>query len=323
MTMNNKTLSIIAVALFPFVVISFVFKSDETNFNLDKSFGPDIPNGLLDDNSEVEEYTVRVLVNGETEVLPLEDYVVGVVAGEMPASFDIEALKAQAIASRTYALYKKQSNVSAEYDLTDNTNTQVYLSIESMQNKWGSDFQKYYDKISSAVESTKGQVITYEGEIIEAFYFAMSGGHTLEASQVFNESREYLKGVDSIYDNANLKNYEVVTEFEKQDFKNKLSISCENIIVNDIKKNDEHHVESLSVCGTEFKGTTFRTTLGLRSTNFDIEVLDKIKITTRGYGHGVGMSQYGANGYAEAGYSYEDIIKHYYTNVEIKDIKNV
>lgn len=319
---QNKILAVIAVALFPFVVISFVFKGSETNFNLNEFFGPEVPEDL-DSREDDGKYTVRVLVNGETKVLELEDYIVGVVAGEMPASFNMEALKAQAVASRTYALYKKKTNENKEYDLTDNTNTQVYLSVESMKNKWGTDFQKYYDKVKQAVSDTKDEVITYSGEIIEAFYFAMSSGYTQEAGQVFNENRDYLKGVESKYDNADLKNYEVATEIDKQTFRNKLSLACENITVDDVKKTSENYVESITVCGISFKGTVFRTTLGLRSTNFDIEIGDKVKITTRGYGHGVGMSQYGANGYAEAGYTYEDIIKHYYTDVEIKSLKNV
>ena len=125
---KNKTLSIIAVAMFPFVVISFVFKKDETNFHMNEFFGPEIPK-ISEEVTKDKAFSVKVLVNGETETMNLEEYVVGVVAGEMPASFEMEALKAQAIASRTYALYRKTTTQSDEYDLTDNTNTQVYLTI--------------------------------------------------------------------------------------------------------------------------------------------------------------------------------------------------
>ncbi len=319
---KNKTLSIIAVAMVPFVVISFVFKKDETNFHMNEFFGPEIPK-VSEEVTKDKVFSVKVLVNGETETMNLEEYVVGVVAGEMPASFEMEALKAQAIASRTYALYRKTTTQSDEYDLTDNTNTQVYLTIDAMKRKWGDDFQKYYDRVRSAVEATRGKVITYSGKVIEAFYFAMSGGYTQEAGYVFNENRDYLKSVESVYDNSDLKNYEVATEFERQNFKNKLNLTCEDLTVGDIKRNDRGYVETLTVCGKSFKGTHFRTLLGLRSTHLDIEIGEKVKIITKGYGHGVGMSQYGANGYAQAGYTFEDIIKHYYTDVEIRDIKDV
>lgn len=317
--MKNRTLLVIILVLLPFVVISFSFKSGKTNFNLEKN--DDTLDALEDDDSDTD-YKVKIKTKDEILELDLEDYIVGVVAGEMPASFEMEALKAQAVASRTFALYKKERSY-LEYDLTDDTNSQVYISIEDMQKKWGAEFDKYYNRVLRAVEETKGEVITYEGNIIEAFYFSMSGGSTQEASTVFNENREYLKSVVSEYDNESLNNYEVTKIFSISDFISLLDLSCEKVNINNIDYNDAGYVESITVCGKEFKGTTFRFSLGLRSTNFDITVEEEVSITTRGYGHGVGMSQYGANGYAGAGYSYQDILKHYYTDVEIENIKDV
>lgn len=314
---NNKPLLYIILALLPIALVSFTFKDDETNFNLEKKEADEsivIP--------EEKEATIRILTKGTVEELPLEEYIIGVVAGEMPASFDLEALKAQAVASRTYALYKKTSN-NGSYDLTDNTNTQVYIDTGDMQNKWGTDFDKYYNKIKDAVNSTKGEVLTYDGNIIEAFYFAMSAGSTNDSMSVFRENRDYLQSVESIYDNESLRDYSATKSFDHNTIIEKLDLDCQSVTVDDIKKSENGYVQSLSVCSKTFSGTDFRMKLGLRSTNMTIEIGNDIKITTRGYGHGVGMSQYGANGYASNGYTYKDILKHYYYGTDISNIKNV
>lgn len=305
--------------LFPFVVISFVVKKRETNFILEE-YGP--PASLFKTDIKETEYTIKLKSGSEVKSIPLEEYVIGVVAGEMPASFQLEALKAQAVASRTYALYKKNST-EGEFDLTDGVNNQVYIDDISMRNKWGQDYQKYYDKIKSAVDETKGKVIVTNGEIIEAFYFSMSSGNTNDSETVFGESRSYLLSVVSEYDTNSLKGYESCKEFSKDEFRSKLSLECEDIELDFIERNKSDYVDKIGICSKEFKGSVFRSMLNLRSADFDIEIGQGVKITTHGYGHGVGMSQYGANGYANAGYTYEDIIKHYYTGVEIIDLKDV
>ena len=308
--MKNKTLSIIAVLMIPFVVISFSFKSDETNFILENK------------EEKVESIEVNVLVNGEVKNLDLEDYIIGVVAGEMPASFEEEALKAQAVASRSYALYKKNNSQNA-YDLTDDTSTQVYITEDDMKKKWGEEYTKYYDKISSAVKSTRGEVATYNGEIIEAFYFAMSSGTTQDSQMVFGESFDYLKSVESIYDNDSLNNYEVEKTFSIDEFKSAIGLDCNPISIDYIDRNESGYVDEISLCSKNFRGIDMRSMLGLRSANFDIEIGENVTITTYGYGHGVGMSQYGANGYAKNGYNYKEILKHYYNNIEITNIYDV
>lgn len=315
---TNKYLSIVAVGMMSLAVISFAFKKSGTNFILDEPYGPFVEAG----DKEKESISIKLKIGNEIETLDLEEYVIGVVAGEMPASFEKEALKAQAVASRSYALYRK-SKSSNTYDLTGDTNSQVYINEEQMKNKWGGDYQFYRDKIETAVHDTAGQVLSYDGKIIEAFYFAMSSGNTNESASVFGEARDYLQSVVSEYDNGSLNGFTSNVSFTIQDFKAKLGVECDSPTVENITRTSTNYVDKIVVCSKEFKGTQFRTLLGLRSTDFDIEIEDKVYITTRGYGHGVGMSQYGANGYASAGYSYEDILHHYYTDVEIIDVSDV
>ena len=298
----NKILLIVVVLLTGVTFISFITKSDETNFNLEKS----------------KSIKVKVLKNNEILNLNLEDYIIGVVAGEMPASFEIEALKAQAVASRSYALYKK-NNSNSTYDLTGDINSQVYLTKDEMRDKWQKDYDYYYNKVKDAVESTKNEVMTYNGEIIEAFYFSMSNGQTEDSINVFKENKDYLRSVDSIYDNENINKFKQEYYFTKEEFVNKLNLNCQITKV-DITYDNSHYVDKLKLCDKKIDGIEVRNKLNLRSASFDIEVLDNIKITTYGYGHGVGLSQYGANGYAKEGYNYKDILKHFYTNIDIESI---
>lgn len=252
--------------------------------------------------------------------LNLEEYVIGVVAAEMPASFNEEALKAQAVASRTYAAYKMEQN-NSEYDVVTDVSNQSYITVDEMKSKWNTEFDKYYQKISDAVNATKGKIMYYGDEIVEAYYFAMSNGYTEKASLVFSEDKDYLQSVESVYDNNELKNFEVTTTFTKEEICQKLNIVCDTLTFSNIIRSDTNRVNSITVNGVQFKGTAFRSKLSLRSTDFTIEEDDnQIKITTKGYGHGVGMSQYGANGMAKEGYSYEEILQYYYKNIKISSI---
>ena len=267
-----------------------------------------------------EEKTVTIKNNEtkEEKNLELEEYIIGVVAGEMPASFEIEALKAQAIAARSYAMNK--INTSNEtYDLVTDVTNQVYITTDEMKNKWQSEYDYYYEKIKNAVLETQGLVMKYNDEIISAYYFAMSNGSTEDVSLVFGESKEYLQSVDSSWD-ENVKNFTVETNITKEEFCKKLDISCDDIIVKDIKRSETNRVNEITINNKKFKGTEVRSLLNLRSTDFDIEINESIKITTKGYGHGVGMSQYGANEMAKNGSTYEEILKHYYNNIEISKI---
>lgn len=267
-----------------------------------------------------EEKTVTIKNNEtkEEKNLELEEYIIGVVAGEMPASFEIEALKAQAIAARSYAMNK--INTSDEtYDLVTDVTNQVYITTDEMKNKWQSEYDYYYEKIKNAVLETQGLVMKYNNEIISAYYFAMSNGSTEDVSLVFGESKDYLQSVDSSWD-ENVKNFTVEINITKEEFCKKLDISCDDIIIKDIKRSETNRVNEITINNKKFKGTEVRSLLNLRSTDFDIEINESIKITTKGYGHGVGMSQYGANEMAKNGSTYEEILKHYYNNIEISKI---
>lgn len=299
--MQNKYLIIIIVVLSIIAIVSSPNKEETAYFN--------------DDLVNV---TVKDVDSNEETNLDLEEYVIGVVAGEMPASFEIEALKAQAIAARSYALSKIETSTES-YDLVTDITNQVYITTEDMQEKWGEDYDFYYDKIKNAVSATKNLVMEYEGDVISAYYFAMSNGSTEDVSLVFGESRDYLKSVDSYWDES-VKNFSVTTTFTKEEFCSKLSIDCSNITIGAIDRSSTNRVNTIVINDKEFKGTTLRTLLGLRSTDFTIDIADDIKITTKGYGHGVGMSQYGANEMAKNGASYEEILNHYYKDIDIVEI---
>lgn len=299
--MQNKYLIIIIVVLSIIAIVSSPNKEETAYFN--------------DDLVNV---TVKDVDSNEETNLDLEEYVIGVVAGEMPASFEIEALKAQAIAARSYALSKIETSTES-YDLVTDITNQVYITTEDMQEKWGEDYDFYYDKIKNAVAATKNLVMEYEGDVISAYYFAMSNGATEDVSLVFGEARDYLKSVDSSWDES-VKNFSVTTTFTKEEFCSKLSIDCSNITIGAIDRSSTNRVNSIVINDKEFKGTTLRTLLGLRSTDFTIDISDDIKITTKGYGHGVGMSQYGANEMAKNGASYEEILNHYYKDIDIVEI---
>ncbi len=259
--------------------------------------------------------------DGTITNISLEDYIVGVVSAEMPASFETEALKAQAVAARTFAMYKKNTRQNLDYDLVIGVSDQAYKDNRTLLKQWGLSFFQNYLKIRDAVKETQGEVVTYNGEIINAFYFSMSNGYTENSELVFSESLPYLKSVESSWDNETLDNYEVTKTISKTDFCNKLEISCDNINIENIEKSDSGHVNSITINGVTLKGTIVRSRLGLRSTDFNIEVGDEdITFVTRGYGHGVGMSQYGANGMAKENYTYQEILKHYYQNTEIKEL---
>lgn len=255
--------------------------------------------------------------DGRVVSLELEDYVTGVVGAEMPALFNSEALKAQAVIARTYAL---KAN-SMGRTLSDNESTQSYKDNGDLAGIWGSNYSSYYSKIKDAVNSTKGIYLTYNGNYIEAVYHSTSNGKTEDSSNVWGNSFPYLVSVDSVYDNSN-PSFSISKSFSYSDISSKLGINVSsNTEFNILGYTSGGRVSSISVDGHEFSGVSFRSMLGLRSADFDIVKNDEgVVITTRGYGHGVGMSQYGANGMGKAGYSYSDILLHYYPGVSIEQL---
>lgn len=259
-------------------------------------------------NSSVSEITVY-RSNGSVINLNMTDYLIGVVSSEMPASFNLEALKAQSVLARTYALKAKQTGKK----LTDTVNTQSYIDIDQMKNKWGNSFNTYYNKIKNAVENTNGEYLCYNGNYIEALYHSTNNGKTESSLDVFGNYYPYLISVSSEYD-KNASSYLRTISMPLDTISNKLGLSLNNdSVISILSYTDGGNIKEININGNNFSGKKVRELLGLRSADFDIGISDNnANITTRGYGHGVGMSQYGANGMANAGYSYKDILSHYY-----------
>lgn len=261
---------------------------------------------------EIKEEPVKVAVTIDNNVnyVDLDDYLLGVVAGEMPANFETEALKAQVVASRTF-VYNRNLSVD------NTTNSQVYLSEDKMKENWGNKYDEYYQKISTAIKETKNEVMKYQGDYISALFFSSSNGYTENVEDYFESSPlPYLRSVDSHWDlTIDPKNTRQVS-FTKQELKEKFN--CKDINFNIIAYKKSGRVATLSVGGKNYSGRQVREKLGLSSSCFTVEyVSNKYVFTTKGSGHGVGMSQYGAQGMALEGSNYKEILNHYYTNIEI------
>lgn len=259
-------------------------------------------------NSSVSEITVY-RSNGSVINLNMTDYLIGVVSSEMPASFNLEALKAQSVLARTYVLKAKQTGKK----LTDTVSTQSYIDIDQMKNKWGNSFNTYYNKIKNAVENTNGEYLSYNGNYIEALYHSTNNGKTESSLDVFGNYYPYLISVSSEYD-KNTSSYLRTINMPLDAISNKLGLSLNNdSVISILSYTDGGNIKEININGNNFSGKKVRELLGLRSADFDISISDNnANITTKGYGHGVGMSQYGANGMANAGYGYKDILSHYY-----------
>ena len=293
----NKKLIYILVVLIPIVIISFFFK--ETNFIMQKN------------KHNVDKVKVN-LENTDIEI-DIEEYIIGVVAGEMPALFEEEALKAQAVASRTYLI----NHLLTSNSISNTTDDQVYLTKDEMQSKWGKEYDKYYNKIQQAVLSTKNLIMYYDNKPIKSYYFSTSNGYTESSLNVFNEQREYLNIIESPFDKDNIH----IKEIPKEEFCNKLEIECNKITISNITKDKSNRISNIIINNKKYTGIEIRKLLSLRSTDFIFNIKEStIEIITKGYGHGVGMSQYGANNMAKLGYKYEEILKYYYQDVEIDSI---
>ncbi len=245
--------------------------------------------------------------------LDLNDYITGVVASEMPALFNEEALKAQAVAARSFATSKMENNF---LELTSGISDQVYSPNYKLKEKWADDYNKYYNKISDCVKFTHNEVIKRDNKILRTYYFSMSNGYTENSQTVFNDTT--FTSVKSL-ENENTPNYKFQKTFTSEELQKILNISSINI--QRIERSNTNHVSTITINNKVYSGIQFRKLLNLRSTDFTIEKQDNnYVITTIGYGHGVGMSQYGANQMAKNGSNYKEILNHYYENTEISEI---
>lgn len=274
-------------------------------------------------NTNKNEQQIRIKrSNGNIETMNIEDYLIGVVSSEVPVSFEIEAIKAQAVAARTYAMKQIENSKSRDYDVTDDVMTQVYQDDNKLREKWQNNYDEYINKIKECISSTEGEYITYDNQIIYAFFFSTSNGKTEDNKNVFGADLPYLKVVDSSFDENETKSFITKKEFNLNDFYNKLDINySDELNITDINKTESGRVNNLKINGIMFKGRNFQSKLSLRSTDFEItRDGDKVIIQTKGFGHGVGMSQYGANALAKQNKNYEEILKYYYLGTKIKKL---
>ena len=265
---------------------------------------------------------VKKLKEDKIIKIPLEEYLVGVLAGEMPINFDIEALKAQAVASRSYALKRIEYNKDKEYDVVDSIMNQVYLDNDYLKNAWGLNYVKNINKLRTAINETIDEYLEYDNKVVDALFFSTSNGYTENSENVFNFECDYLKSVESPWDKEVSSAYNNQKTLTLTEFYKKLNLPYnKNLNIKILKRSSTNRILSLKINNVEFKGTDIYNKLSLRSTDFEIELLGTtVKIKTKGYGHGVGMSQYGALGMAKAGYKYDEILKHYYKNTQIKKL---
>ena len=306
--MKKLLLITCVVIAVPTLIISVSLKNNkEINYNL------------------ITKSTIRVKRNSKNkiEILPFEEYLVGVVAGEMPVSFHEEALKALAVAARNYAYKKKRANKDKEYDVIDTTANQVYLDIETLKKSWGNEYIKNINKVRKSVHSTINEYILYKDQIIDVFYFSTSNGYTENVVNVFKIEVPYLVSVESPWDKIESSTFLTTRSFDYNDFCKKLEVEAKLMLdVKNIKRSISNRIISLEINGKLIDSLDMYKKFGLRSTDFEIkQEKDKVIITTKGFGHGVGMSQYGANGMAKEGYTYKEILTHYYKGTEVKEYR--
>ncbi|WP_078543450.1 stage II sporulation protein D [Litchfieldia alkalitelluris] len=308
------TLVIPTVVVFPF--------SKEADGKLTEELQTNPSETQIASESSVEVAVHRSSID-EIENVPLEEYVIGVLASEMPANFESEALKAQSLAARTYIVKHMLSgeNISTPEgaNVSDTVMHQVYRNKEELKAEWGSDYKKNIEKITQAVYATQGQIITYDGKPIDAQFFSTSNGYTENSEDVWQSAIEYLKSVESPWDKSS-KEFHEQTVISVSDFEKNLGVSIGNAskIGKILERTKSNRIAKVAIGGKEFTGTEVRTALKLRSTDFTLKREgNQIVVTTKGYGHGVGMSQYGANGMAKEGHNYKDIIAYYYKGVDV------
>lgn len=315
--MKKLLVLMMIVVSIPIMVINFFYSFTSTKF-----ITGFISNKLKEKNTE-NKVNIRVLKEDNTvENIDLEEYLIGVVSSEVPVSFEDEALKAQAVASRTYALKQIENNKDQNYDVTDNTLSQVYSTVDELKEKWGNNFDEYYSKIKKIVNETKGEYVSYDNDYIYAFFFSTSNGYTEDNKNVFGADLPYLKIVDSSFDEKESSAFLTETTFTKDEFYNKLDMEySDELNIKNVNRSDSNRVLYLEINGENFKGREFQKLLGLRSNDFTIEEQENdILITTKGFGHGVGLSQYGANALAKQKKNYQEILKYYYQGTELKKL---
>ena len=322
------------IYLLIYFFLLFIIPVFTVQFTLSPLWGKNAENTrLIKESLGDAPYKIKSYIKGEDKIeeFPLEEYLLGVVAAEMPGSFPDEALKAQAIAARTHIVSRVlagESNDSAHKGAavcTDPAHCKAWTDFEALKKEWEKAGENYGEKIENAVRSTSGEIILYDGKPISAVYYSMSSGNTENASDVWGGDVPYLKSVNSSFD-ENAPNFNSAASFTTDEFKrvilkeNSEANLGENpeLWIGEIKTSQGGGVLEIEIGGKYFKGTRIRTLFSLRSHNFTIAVADGIvTFNVKGYGHGVGMSQWGCNFLAKEGKNCYDILKYYYSGVEI------
>lgn len=252
--------------------------------------------------------------DGTEATIELEEYLEGVVGSEMPATFELEALKAQAVAARTFVAKRN-------FEVDDTTSSQVYQDDTQLKQVWAESYDERSQRIHDVVEATKGEVIKYNGEPITASFFSSSPGKTANGNEYWDSETPYLKSVDSHWDmEVNDGNVQTV-DFTLSDFSTTLGFQNSVSQIGSTVYYDSGYVKEITIDGITFTGREIRESLKLRSSCFKIvQEGDTLHITTTGFGHGIGMSQYGAQGMALEGFDYKAILTHYYSDVEIAQL---
>jgi len=318
--MNEVVFSLVCVVVIPTLLMIFLRERTTEIYDAPQ---PDAVTRITDALQPNQRMIPVLHDDGHVEVMELDAYLTGVVLAEMPAEFEFDALMAQAVVARTYTMKrhdsgKKHSNASV---CTDHTCCQAYCTEAEFLAKGESAQQ--LNKVKDAVTATSGQVLTYNGALIEATYFSCSGGRTEDAVAVWGEEIPYLQAVDSPGE-ENATHYMDTVTFTVSEFREKLGLKSDDgtLRIGEITYTDGGGVETIRIGGEVWKGTQIRKLLGLRSTAFVItSVGNTVTVTTKGYGHRVGMSQYGADAMAAGGKDYRKILSYYYpgTVLEVMD----
>jgi len=332
--LRPEGMALLGVVLFVLLAVLYPAISILTSRNMPTPATSSLPGSpgspdftIIDQQKDINP-TISVWLDGKLADMKLEDYLVGVVAAEMPASFEPEALKAQAVAARTYTLYKRDHGGCSAHSgadiCTDSNHCQAYVTGAEMTKNWGSKKEEYLKKITDAVNSTTGQVIYYEGKEIQVFYFASAGGQTEDSENVYSKALPYLRSVESEGEENSSHYYGEITvsvsDFKKKMEKFSSGISFDSLpLIGNITRFESGRVESIKIGSHTFTGREIREAFALNSANFTIDqTSDAITFHTVGFGHGVGMSQTGANAMAKQGANYLDILTHYFTGVTVQ-----
>lgn len=329
---KNYTIFFLTLIIISFCILPIAFTKKFALENTTENDIPKVKESEIDYQSKYKNITLLHTSTGEVEELSLDDYLVNVVSAEMPVDYEEEALKAQATVARTYTLYQIENGKKhAEADMCDSSSCcQAWITKEKRYEAWKENQDEKWNKIRRAVYSTAGDIITYQGKPIDAFFHSNSGGTTEIPVNVWGGSNfPYLQVVETSGEDEYSQFYSE-KEYAYSEIEERMKQNYDDFQINWEEENaisileytESSRIRTLKVGNKNISGVEARKIFELRSTNFKIEMAEnKVKFSVVGYGHGVGMSQTGSNTLAKEGKTYKEIINHFYKNIEIKNIK--